>query len=145
MTEASGFSEAERAAMKQRAAELKEGKGLKGAAKKAKELQACLDAIAGLEGFDRVLAERYHVVVTQEAPHLDPRTWYGFPSYAKDGTVVTFVQQASKFDSRYATVNFADVATLDDGAMWPTSFAVVEWTDEVEETLRALVRRAAAA
>lgn len=139
---ASGFSKAERDAMQQRAAELRESKGVKGAAKKAKELEACLAAIEALSGFDRQLAERYHVVVAEEAPDLDPKTWYGFPSYARDGDVVTFVQPATKFDTRYATVGFNESAQLDDGAMWPTAYAVVEWTDAVEEALRAAVRRA---
>lgn len=138
-----GFSAAERAAMKQRAEELAAMKGVKGAAKKAKEYEACLAAIDALEGLDRVIAERFHVVVSEEAPQLDPKTWYGFPSYARDGKVVTFVQPASKFDTRYTTVGFNEDALLDDGAMWATSFAVVAWTDEVEQTLRALVKRAA--
>jgi uncharacterized protein YdhG (YjbR/CyaY superfamily) len=138
-----GFSAAERAAMKQRAEELAAMKGVKGAAKKAKEYQACIDAIDALTGLDRTIAERFHVVVSEEAPHLDPKTWYGFPSYALDGKVITFVQPASKFDSRYASVGFNEDATLDDGDMWATTFAVVEWTDAVESRLRALVRKAA--
>ncbi|HRY09209.1 MAG: hypothetical protein H6526_01220 [Actinobacteria bacterium] len=138
-----GFSAAERAAMKQRAEELAAMKGVKGSAKKAKEYQACIDAIDALSGLDRTIAERFHVVVTEEAPHLDPKTWYGFPSYARDGKVVAFVQPASKFDTRYATIGFNEDATLDDGDMWATTFAVVEWTDTVEKRLRELVQRAA--
>lgn len=138
-----GFSAAEREAMKQRAAELASMKGVKGAAKKAKEYEACIEAIDALTGLDRTIAERFHVVVSEEAPHLDPKTWYGFPSYARDGKVVTFVQPASKFDSRYASVGFNEDASLDDGDMWATTFAVVEWTDDVESRLRALVRKAA--
>lgn len=138
-----GFSAAERAAMKQRAEELAAMKGVKGSAKKAKEYQACIDAIDALSGLDRTIAERFHVVVTEEAPHLDPKTWYGFPSYARDGKVVAFVQPASKFDTRYATIGFNEDATLDDGDMWATTFAVVEWTDTVEQRLRELVQRAA--
>lgn len=118
-------------------------KGVKGAAKKAKEYEACIEAIDALTGLDRTIAERFHVVVSEEAPHLDPKTWYGFPSYARDGKVVTFVQPASKFDSRYASVGFNEDASLDDGDMWATTFAVVEWTDDVESRLRALVRKAA--
>ncbi|TSD68307.1 hypothetical protein [Aeromicrobium piscarium] len=137
------FSATERAAMKQRAEEVRAAKGVKGAAKKAKEFDACMEAIAALEGLDRLVAERFHVVVTEEAPQLDPKTWYGFPSYARDGKVVTFVQPASKFDTRYTSIGFNEDAHLDDGAMWATSFAVVEWTDEVERTLRELVRKAA--
>ncbi len=137
-----GFSKAERDAMKQRADELRSMKGVKGAAKKAKELEACLEAIAELSGTDREVAERYHVVVTEEAPELDPKTWYGFPSYAKDGKVLTFVQPASKFDTRYPTVGFQDVAQLDDGPMWPTSYAVTKWTPAVDKAMRAIVKRA---
>lgn len=138
-----GFSAAERAAMAQRAEELRASKGLKGAAKREREFQACIEAIDALEGLDQQIAARYHVVVTEEAPHLDPRTWYGFTAYALDGNVVTFVQPTSKFDSRYLTIGFNPDAQLDDGAMWATSFAVVEWNDTVEAELRSLVRRAA--
>lgn len=138
----SGFSKDERDAMKQRAEELRSTKGVKGAAKRAKELEACMAAIDALTGFDKELASRYHVLVTDEAPDLDPKTFYGFPAYASDGTVLTFVQPASKFSTRYATVNFDEVANLDDGVMWPVSFAVLEWTDEVETTLREMVRSA---
>lgn len=100
----SGFSKAERAAMKQRAAELKEAKGVKGAAKRAKEYDACLAAIDALTGADHQVAARLHVIVTEEAPGLAPKTWYGFPSYAKDDNVIVFYQPASKFDSRYGTI-----------------------------------------
>lgn len=138
-----GFSEAERAAMKQRAEELRASKGLKGAAKKARDYQACLDAIEALEGVDRTIASRFHVVVSEEAPELDPKTWYGFPSYARDDKVVTFYQPASKFDTRYGSIGFEETAQLDDGAMWPTAYAVVEWNDGVEAALRTVVRKAA--
>jgi uncharacterized protein YdhG (YjbR/CyaY superfamily) len=143
MGDGDGFSAAERAAMTQRSEELKAMKGVKGAAKKAKEYQACVDAIDALTGLDRQVAERFHVIVTQEAPQLDAKTWYGFPSYARDGKVVTFVQPASKFDTRYTTVGFNEDAHLDDGPIWATSFAVVAWTDEVEAMLREMVRKAA--
>lgn len=145
MTEASpqGFSEAERAAMRQRAEELRSSKGLKGAAKRAKEYEACLAAIEALEGVDLAVASRLHVIVAEEAPHLEPKTWYGFPSYARDGSVVVFYQPASKFGTRYGSVGFNEDARLDDGPMWATSFAVVDMTDEVETRLRDLVRRAA--
>lgn len=140
----SGFSEAERAAMKQRAAELREqGRGGKGAAKKEKEAQACLDAIAALEGTDKKVAESLHAIVSDEAPQLDPKTWYGFPSYARDGKVVVFYQPASKFDTRYGTVSFSEDAQLDDGVIWPVSYAVIEVTKAVEKQLRALVKKAA--
>lgn len=143
--ESGSFSEAERAAMKQRAEELKSMKGVKGAAKREREFQACIEAIDGLEGLDRVIASRFHIIVSEEAPHLDPKTWYGFPSYASDGEVVTFVQPSSKFDTRYTSIGFNETAQLDDGEMWATSFAVVGMTEEVEERLRALVRKAAPA
>lgn len=139
----SGFSKAERDAMKQRAEELRAQKGVKGAAKRQKEFDACLAAIDELTGLDNEIAARLHVIATEEAPHLDAKTWYGFPSYAKDGNVVIFYQPASKFGSRYGAIGFNDNAELDDGAFWPTAFAVVEWTDEVEATMRELVRRAA--
>lgn len=139
----SGFSAEERAAMKQRAEELKAMKGVKGAAKKAKEFDACIEAISALDGADRAIAERLHVIVSEEAPHLDPRTWYGFPTYSKDGKNIVFFQPASKFGTRYGSVGFEEHAALDDGAMWPVAFAVTEMTDDVEVRLRDLVRRAA--
>lgn len=129
--------------MKQRAEELKAMKGLKGAAKLQKENEACVEAIDKLDGVDRAVAERLHVIVLAEAPHLTPKTFYGFPAYAKDGKVVVFYQPASKFKTRYGTVSFDDTAQLDDGPMWPVSYAVVEVTPEVEKTIRELVRRAA--
>ncbi|ROP43336.1 hypothetical protein [Pseudokineococcus lusitanus] len=138
-----GFSDDERAAVAQRAAELRSTKGLKGAARLAKELEACAAAVEALEGVDREVAARLHVLVAEEAPQLDPKTWYGFPSYARDGEVVVFYQPASKFGTRYGTVGFQQSARLDDGPMWATSFAVLEVTDEVEARLRELVRRAA--
>lgn len=138
----SGFTSAERDAMKQRAAELKEAKGVKGAAKRAKEYEACLAAIDGLAGADRQVAERLHVIVAEEAPDLAPKTWYGFPSYARDDKVVVFFQPASKFGTRYGTVGFNEEAALDDGQMWATAYAVLSVTDEVEQALRALVKKA---
>ncbi len=137
-----GFSDAERAAMQQRAAELRSTKGLKGAAKMARELEACVAVIDGLEGVDKQIAVRLHAIVAEEAPDLNPKTMYGFPAYARDGKVVVFFQQASKFDTRYGTVNFDEAANLDDGAMWPTSFAVTEMNDDVEKRIRALVKQA---
>lgn len=138
-----GFSSAERDAMKQRAEELKATKGVKGAAKRAKEYDACLAAIEGLTGADRQIAERLHVIVSEEAPDLAPKTWYGFPSYARDDKVVVFYQPAAKFDTRYGTVGFNQDAALDDGDLWATAFAVLSVTDEVEQTLRGLVKKAA--
>lgn len=138
----SGFSSAERDAMKQRAAELKATTGVKGAAKRAKEYEACLAAIEGLSGADRQIAERLHVIVSEEAPDLAAKTWYGFPSYARDDKVVVFYQPASKFGTRYGSIGFNEDAALDDGDFWATSFAVLAVTDAVEEKLRALVRAA---
>ncbi len=130
--------------MKQRAAELRtEAKGGKGAAKREREAQACVDAIAALEGSDRAIAERLHAIVAEEAPHLDSKTWYGFPSYARDGKVVVFFQPRSKFDTRYGTIGFSDDAALDDGVFWPAAFAVLEITDAVAQQLRRLVKKAA--
>ncbi|MEX0153636.1 hypothetical protein [Microbacterium sp. LMI1-1-1.1] len=144
-TGGAGFSDQERAAMRQRAEELAAMKGLKGLAKLQKENEACLDAIEKLEGTDRAIAERVHVIVLEEAPHLNPKTFYGFPAYAKDGKVVVFYQPASKFSTRYGTVSFDETAQLDDGPMWPVSFAVLEVTPEVEQRIRDQVRRAAPA
>ena len=139
-----GFSAAERAAMQQRKAELREqAKAFKGTAKKEREAQACVDAVEALAGTDRAVAERLHAIVTEEAPQLDPKTWYGFPSYARDGKVVVFYQPAAKFGTRYGTVGFSEDARLDDGVLWPTSYAVLAVDDEVDRQLRDLVRRAA--
>ncbi|MBP2436765.1 iron chaperone [Microbacterium amylolyticum] len=138
----SGFSDDERAAMKQRADELRSTKGLKGAAKLARELEACVAAIDELDGVDGAVAARLHAIVSEEAPDLEPKTFYGFPAYARDGKVLVFYQPASKFDTRYGTVSFDDTANLDDGEMWPTSFAVIDMTDAAEKRIRELVRRA---
>jgi len=139
----SGFSDDERAAMKQRAEELRSTKGLKGAAKLARELEACVDAIDGLEGVDSDVATKLHAIVSEEAPDLAPKTFYGFPAYARDGKVVVFYQPASKFETRYGTVSFDETAALDDGEMWAVSYAVIEMTAKAEERIRELVRRAA--
>jgi len=139
-----GFSDEERAAMKQRADELRSTKGLKGAAKLARELEACVEAIDALTGVDRQVATRLHAIVGEVAPGLDPKTFYGFPAYARDGQVVVFYQPASKFKTRYGTVSFDESANLDDGPMWPVSFAVVEVTDDVVEKIREQVRKAVA-
>ena len=139
----SGFSAAERAAMAQRADELRAAKGLKGAAKLAKELEACIAAIDALEGTDKAVATALHRIVGEVAPHLEPKTWYGFPSYAREGKLIVFYQPASKFDTRYGTISFDDAAALDDGVVWPVSYAVLQMTEEVEQQFRALVRRAA--
>lgn len=136
-----GFSDVERAAMKERAAELR-AEGRKGA-KQADALQAVLDRIASMPPADRVLAERVHAVVTTTAPQLMPKTWYGMPAYADDANkVVVFFKDADKYEGRYATVGFEDAATLDDGDMWPTSYALVNWTPAVEKKVTALVKSA---
>lgn len=138
-----GFSEAERAAMKQRAQELKEqAKPAKGKAKRERDRQALVDAIAAMGEPDKSLCEAFDRIVLDVAPQLESKTWYGFPAYAIDGKVVTFLQQAEKFEARYATIGFNDNAQLDDGTFWPTSFAVTEITPEVEARLRELVARA---
>lgn len=138
-----GFSAAERAAMKERAAELR-AEGKKGA-KKADGLQAVLDAIAGMAPEDRELAERVHVAVTAAAPGLAPKTWYGMPAYADDeGKVVVFFQDSGKFKYRYSTLGFQDRAHLDDGDMWPTSYALQAWSPAVEKQVTALVKAATA-
>ena len=141
-TESDGFSAEERMAMKQRAAELR-AEGKKGA-KKADARQAALDSIAAMAPPDRALAERVHAAVTSTASELSPKTWYGMPAYAnEDGKVVVFFKDAGKFKSRYATLGFEEAAALDDGAMWPTSYALTEWTPAVERKVVALVRAAA--
>lgn len=138
-----GFSAEEKAAMKQRAEELRSTKGVKGAAKLARELDACVAAIDALDGVDSAVATRVHAIVAEEAPDLTPKTFYGFPAYANaEGKVVVFVQPASRFQTRYPTVSFDEPAHLDDGDMWATSFAVVAMTGAVEERLRALVKKA---
>lgn len=140
-TESDGFSAEERAAMKERAAELR-AEGKKGA-KKADGLQAVLDAIAKMAPEDRAMAERVHVAVTSTAPDLSPKTWYGMPAYANaDGKVVVFFQDAGKFKYRYSTLGFQDTAMLDDGDMWPASFALLRWSPAVEKKVVELVRAA---
>jgi uncharacterized protein YdhG (YjbR/CyaY superfamily) len=138
---ATGFTEAERAAMKERAEELRaEGRGGK---KKADDLQSVLDKIAEMPEPDRTLAERIHAIVSTAAPELAPKTWYGMPAYARDGKVVCFFQAAAKFEARYATLGFNDPANLDEGTMWPTSFAITDLADADVKKIEELVRRAA--
>jgi len=138
-----GWTAEERAAMKEHAAELR-AEGKKGA-KKADGLQAVLDSIAKMAPADRALAERVHVTVTEHAPDLAPKTWYGMPAYANaDGKVVLFFQDAGKFKYRYSTVGFQDVAHLDDGDLWPVAFALTAWTPAVAKRLVTLVKQAVA-
>jgi uncharacterized protein YdhG (YjbR/CyaY superfamily) len=139
--ESGGFTAEERAAMKERAAELR-AEGKKGA-KKADGLQEVLDKIAQMAPEDRALAERVHVTVTTNAPELTPKTWYGMPAYANaDGKVVLFFQDSGKFNYRYSTLGFQDAAHLDDGDMWAASFALVKWSPAVEKKVAELVKAA---
>jgi len=139
--ESTGFSAAERDAMKARAAELRsEGKA---GAKKADGLQALLDSIAAMTPENRALAERVHVTVTAAAPDLTPKTWYGMPAYANaEGKVVVAFKNAGKFGLRYSTLEFQDAANLDDGDVWPVSFGIARWSAAVEKKIADLVAAA---
>ena len=139
--ESDGFSADERAAMKERAAELR-AEGRQGA-KKADGLQAVLDKIAEMALEDRALAERVHVTVTTAAPELSPKTWYGMPAYTNaDGKIVVFFQDSGKFSYRYSTLGFQDAATLDDGDIWPVAYALKKWSPTVEKKVTELVKAA---
>ncbi|KQW53606.1 hypothetical protein ASC77_04880 [Nocardioides sp. Root1257] len=140
-TKQTGFTDAEKAAMKERAAELK-AEGKKGA-KKADDLQNQLDKIAEMEDADRVLAERIHAIVTAVAPELDAKTWYGMPAYGRDGKAIVFFKPAAKFGARYATLGFNDGARLDDGTMWPTEYAITTLDDAGATKIEALIKKAA--
>ena len=131
-----GFTDEERAAMKERAQELK------AEARRADGESALLAKIAEMQGPDRAMAERLHAIVKASAPALSPKTWYGMPAYTKDGKVVCFFQSAEKFKSRYATFGFSDEANLDEGDMWPTAFALKELTATEEARIGALVKKA---
>jgi uncharacterized protein YdhG (YjbR/CyaY superfamily) len=135
-----GFTDEERAAMKERAQELR-AEARRGADKADGE-SALLAKIAEMPEPDRAMAERLHAIIKASAPALSPRTWYGMPAYAKDGKVVCYFQSAHKFKSRYATFGFSDKANLDEGAMWPTSFALTELTATEEAKINALVKKA---
>jgi uncharacterized protein YdhG (YjbR/CyaY superfamily) len=136
-----GWTDDERAAMKEYAAERKRAGG-KGAAKTAQEAQACLDKIAEMPDPDRIIAERVHAIVTTTAPGLTVKTYYGMPAYALEGKVVCWFKSASKFKTRYATMGFSDVAALDAGNVWPTEYAVTRLTAADEKQITALVKRA---
>jgi uncharacterized protein YdhG (YjbR/CyaY superfamily) len=139
-TEAEGFTADERAAMKERARELKtEARANKD---RAAGERAVLEKIAEMAEPDRSLAERFHAIVQAAAPTLSPKTWYGMPAYARDGAVVCFFQSARKFKTRYATLGFSDEANLDDGSMWPTAFALTALTPADEARIAELVRKA---
>ncbi len=141
MNTTDGFSPAERAAMKARAAELR-GAGKKGV-KQADGLQAVLDAIVRMTPDDRILAERVHVAVTTTARDLLPKTWYGMPAYTNpEGKIVVSFKNSAKFGQRYSTLEFQDEATLDDGHLWPVSYAIQTWTPAVEKKVIELITRA---
>ena len=131
-----GFSAEERAAMKERAKELK------AESERADGESALLAKVAEMKGNDRAMAKRLHAIVKANAPDLSPKTWYGMPAYARDGKVVCFFKSAAKFKSRYATLGFEEAANLDDGAMWPTSFALKDLTDAEEARIVGLVKKA---
>ncbi|MCK2214540.1 DUF1801 domain-containing protein [Actinomadura sp. ATCC 31491] len=135
-----GFSEEERAAMKEHAQELKKAARRGG---KADGEQDVLEKIAEMEGSDREMAERVHAIVTSVAPHLTPKLWYGQPAYARNGKIVCFFQPARKFKTRYATLGFNDAANLDDGDMWATAFALKGLSEQDAERIAALVKQAA--
>jgi len=140
-TEIDGFSAGERAAMKKRAQELR-AEGKQGA-KKADGLQAALDSIAAMAPDDRALAERVHATIAATAPELSAKTWYGMPAYAnEDGKVVVFFKDAGKFKTRYSTLGFEEAANLDYGPMWPTTYALTEWTSGVEKKIVELLNAA---
>jgi len=132
----SGFTAEERAAMKERARELKASKS------RADGEKDVLAKIAEMTGSDKTMAQRLHELMKETAPDLAPRTWYGMPAYAKDGKVLCFFKSAGKFKSRYATLGFSDVANLDDGAMWPTDFALTKLGKAEEKRIAALVEKA---
>jgi uncharacterized protein YdhG (YjbR/CyaY superfamily) len=135
-----GFTDEEKAAMKERAKELKaEARADKDRAEGEKDVLA---KIAEMKGSDRAMAKRIHEIIKESAPALSPKTWYGMPAYARDGKVVCFFTSAEKFQSRYATLGFNDTANLDEGAMWPTSFALKELNAAAEAKIAALVKKA---
>ena len=135
-----GFTDEEKAAMKNRAQELKaEARANKD---KAEGESAVLAAIAAMQEPDRAMAKRLHAIIKASAPALSPKTWYGMPAYARDGKVVCFFQSAQKFNTRYATFGFSDAANLDEGALWPVAFALKELTATEEARIRALVKKA---
>jgi uncharacterized protein YdhG (YjbR/CyaY superfamily) len=137
------FSAEEKAAMKARAAEERAARRAStAAAKKAADRQALLDAIAAMPDDERAIAERIRAVVSEVAPDLDPKTYYGMPAWAKDGKTLCFFQPASKFNVRYSTFGFEQAANLDDGTMWPTSYAITQLTPDAEKRVAALVRQA---
>ena len=138
--DAEGFTAEERAAMKERATEVRTAR--RGSKAKVDPEQEVLAKIAEMLDSDRAMAERVHAIVREVAPSLTPRTWYGMPAYARDGKVICFFQSADKFKARYATLGFNDEAQLDDGSMWPTAYALTALTPADEKVVAALVRKA---
>jgi hypothetical protein len=141
---AAAFTDHERAAMKERARELKaeQRRGAQAEKARADGERDVLARIADMQDSDRIIAARLHQLILESAPVLSPRTWYGMPAYARDGKIVCFFQSADKFKTRYGTLGFSDQATLDHGVMWPTAFAVRELTPAAEERIAALVKQA---
>jgi uncharacterized protein YdhG (YjbR/CyaY superfamily) len=137
-----GFTDDERAAMRERAHEVKSASRRGSRGTKADGESDLLAKIAEMPDHDRAIAERIHAIITAAAPSLSPRTWYGMPAYAKDGKVVCFFQSGHKFKTRYATLGFSDRANLDEGTMWPNAYALTELTAADEERIGALVRKA---
>ena len=141
-TASKGFTDEERAAMQERAQELKAAARRAPRAGKADDERAVLDKIAAMPASDRAMGERLHAIIKASAPGLSPKLWYGMPAYAKDGNVVCFFQGAQKFKTRYASLGFSDKATLDEGHMWPTAFALKELTAADEARIAGLVKKA---
>jgi len=137
---AAAFTDAERAAMKERAAEMKAAR--QGGDRASEDADAVLAKIAEMQQPDRALAERIHGIITSVAPELSPKTWYGMPAYAKSGKIICFFQPAQKFRARYSMLGFNDPAKLDDGTMWPTAYAVTEVTDADAKRIEDLIKRA---
>jgi uncharacterized protein YdhG (YjbR/CyaY superfamily) len=141
-TPSSGWTDAELAAMKEHAGELKRSSRRDPKDARAEGERDVLDKIAEMSATDRAIAEQVHAIITENAPDLAPRTWYGMPAYAKEGKVICFVQPADKFKARYSTLGFNDAATLDEGSMWPTSWALTELTAVNAAKIVALVKKA---
>lgn len=142
-TDQEGFSAAEKAAMKERAAEVRAPKKRMTKAEKAAQArQDVEDKIASYEGSDKLIATKLHQIITTTAPTLEPKTWYGMPAYALDGKILCFIQDAKKFEARYLTLGFNDAATLDDGTLWATSFAITALDESLEKMIAALVAKA---
>ena len=134
-----GFSEAEKAAMKERAKEIKREKTLK---TKTDGEQAVLGKINEMEAGDKIIASSLHELIKQNFPQLSFKTWYGFPAYTRDGKVITFFQASKRFDERFSTLGFSADAKLDEGVFWATSYALLEWNDQVEDEIKSLIKKA---